>query len=244
MVFRLRRGAGSAALAAGLGVAWLLHVAGGTQPPVFDGLPIPQEPYRYVSPPPELKSSNKPPLSGEATFPVQNGQVAGGGVQTDDAQVVVFFGLGAFQASSGATSVKIRVEPITDPPPPPPGAQLRGNVYRISAVELPAGKPVGGVSPFHLTMRFPPGPFKDIRLYDGQEWLALETNRPSPDPFAGAVASTLGEVAATAPAGAGGENIFALLARLAESYGLLAFILVFGIIAVLQEIRRRRRKGS
>src|SRR5207245_1769512 len=58
---------------------------------------------------------------------------------------------------------------------------------------------------------------------------------------AGATPTALGEIAATAPAGAGGESLLTILARIVESYGLLAFIIVFGGIAVAQEIRRRRR---
>ncbi|TMC26664.1 MAG: hypothetical protein E6J32_11660 [Chloroflexi bacterium] len=80
-----RRG-GLAALALGLIAAALLHGRGG--PPVFDGIVVPPEPYRWESPPPNLRAGNKPPLSGEATFPVANGQVPGGGVQTGDRELI------------------------------------------------------------------------------------------------------------------------------------------------------------
>ena len=127
------RRVGKLALVIGLAVAVLLP--SGPRPALFDGLPLPQAPYRYVNPPPDLASSNQPPGSGQATLPVQNGQVPGGGVQTSDGQVLVYFGVGALGASSSAQSATIRIDPVTDPPAPPAGSQIRGNVYRVSATQ-------------------------------------------------------------------------------------------------------------
>jgi hypothetical protein len=234
------RRVGTVALAVGLVVALLLP--SGPRPALFDGLPLPQAPYRYVNPPPDLASSNQPPGSGQVTLPVQNGQVPGGGVQTTDGQVLVYFGLGALQASSGAQSVTVRVDPVTDPPASPKGNQIRGNVYRVSATEKPSGAEVTVVRGYNITMRYPPGPFKELQSYDGTSWHPLRTTTVSGNPYAGATTTALGEIAATAPAGAGGESLFTILSRFVESYGLLAFIIVFGGIAVAQEIRRRRRR--
>jgi hypothetical protein len=94
---------------------------------------------------------------------------------------------------------------------------------------------------YNITMRYPPGPVKELQFYDGTSWHALRTTTVNGNPYAGATPTALGQIAATAPAGAGGESLFTILARLVESYGLLAFIIVFGGIAVAQEIRRRRR---
>lgn len=235
-----RQRTGIIALGVGLVLALLLH--GGPPVAVFDGIgPGPVTPYRYVNPPPDLASSNQPPQSGEATLPVQNGQVPGGGVQTGDAQVLVFFGLGALKASSAATSVTLRVDPLTDPPSAPSGSQIRGNVYRISATEEPGGASVAVVHGYNITVRFPPGPFKELQLYDGSTWRALRTSTMSDNPYAGAVLMTLGDIAATAPAGATGGSLISWVAGIVESYGLLLFIVIFGGIAVWQEIRRRRR---
>lgn len=233
------RRVGTVALAVGLVVAVLLP--SGPRPALFNGLPLPQAPYRYVNPPPDLASSNQPPGSGQVTLPVQNGQVPGGGVQTSDGQVLVYFGLGGLGASSGAQSVTVRIDPVTDPPAPPAGSQIRGNVYRVSATEKPSGAEATVVHGYNITMRYPPGPFKQLQFYDGTNWHSLRTTTVSGNPYAGATPTALGQVAATAPAGAGGESLFTTLARLVESYGLLAFIIVFGGIAVAQEIRRRRR---
>src|SRR5207247_11050248 len=102
------------------------------------------EPSRSVSPPPNLAAGNKPPLPGEVTLPIQNGQVAGGGPQTGDNQVIMFFGPGAFKAPSGSQSVQCTILPLTSPPAAPTGVDLRGNVSRISCVAWPGAAPGSG----------------------------------------------------------------------------------------------------
>lgn len=235
------RRVGLLATAIGLGLALTMHPTSGV--PLFDGLPLPQTPYRYVNPPPDLASSNQPPESGQATLPVQNGQVPGGGVQTGDGQMLVFFGLGALHASATAKSVTLRIDPVTDPPAAPAGNQIRGNVYRVSATEQPGGAAATVVHGYNVTMRYPPGPFTELQFYDGNGWQPLRTSTVAGNPYAGATLTALGEMAATAPAGATGDSLLTILSRIVESYGLLLFIVVFGAIAVAQEIRRRRRRA-
>jgi hypothetical protein len=239
------RRAGVVAIALGLAAAALLH-GRLAAPPVYDGIVVPPEPYRWESPPPNLRAGNKPPLSGEATLPVLNGQVAGGGVQTSDNQVVIYFGPGTFKAPAGTQTVKCTIAPDANPPPAPPGVEIRGNVYRIGCVAQPSGSPVTLASSYHLTLRFPPGAFKEIHYDDASGWRALPTLRSSGgDPYAGVNAPGFGEYAATAPSGATapGESIFTLLGRYAPFYGILAFVILFGVIAVVQEIRRRRHRN-
>jgi len=235
------RKAGIAALAVGVMAALLLH-GRGSAPPVFDGIVVPPAPYHWESPPPDLRAGNTPPSPGEATFPVQNGQVAGGSLQTSDNQVVLYFGVGLLKVSSSAQSVRCTVTPITSPPAAPAGAQTRGNVYQIGCVEQPGGAALQANGTFHLTLRYPPGPFQEIQMYDGTIWHALPTTKaPGGDPYAGAVPSAFGDFVATAPAGAQGPGILSFLGRYVEFYGILAFVIVFGVIAVIQEIRRRRK---
>jgi hypothetical protein len=237
------RRAGLIALALGLVAAGLLH-GRMAAPPVYDGIIVPPEPYRWVSPPPNLAAGNKAPQSGEATLPIQNGQVSGGGVQTGDNQVIIYFGPGTFKAPAGATSVKCSIVPDQNPPAPPSGAEIRGNDYQVSCVGEPGGVPVTVGSNYHLTMRFPPGAFQEIQYYDGTSWHALTTLRaPGGDPYASVNAPGFGEYAATAPSGAPGPSAFSDLGRYLAFYGILAFVLLFGAIAIIQEVRRRRRQA-
>ena len=237
------RRAGLVALSVGLIAAALLH-GRMAAPPVYDGIIVPPEPYRWESPPPNLASGNKPPLPGETTLPVLNGQVAGGGVQTADNQVVIYFGPGAFKAPAGAAGAKCTIVPERNPPAPPAGVEIRGNVYRIGCVGEPGGGPVTVVSAYHLTLRFPPGAFKEIQYNDGSGWRPQRTLIASGgDPYASVNAPGFGEYAATAPSGAAGPSIFTDLGRYLEFYGILAFVILFGAIAVFQEIRRRRHRA-
>jgi hypothetical protein len=234
---------GLLALAIGLFATAALHAP--RVPPIFDGIIVPPEPYRWVSPPPNLAAGNQPPLSGEATIPVNNGQVAGGGVQTADNQVIMFFGAGYFKAGTNARSARCSIDPDRNPPVMPSGIDLRGNVYRVNCIAQPDNGPVTAVSPYHLTLRFPPGAFKEIQYYDGTHWRALNTLRaPGGDPYASVNAPGFGEFAATAPTGAApaGDSIISILGRYVEFYGILAFVVIFGAIAVVQELRRRRHR--
>lgn len=238
------RRAGLAALTLGLAAAAVLH-GRLAAPPVYDGIVVPPEPYRWESPPPNLRAGNKPPLSGDATLPVLNGQVAGGGVQTGDTQVVIYFGPGTFKGPAGTQTVKCTIAPDPNPPSPPPGVEIRGNVYRIGCVAQPGGMPVTLASNYHLTMRFPPGAFKEIQYNDGNGWHPLTTlTAPGGDPYASINAPGFGEYAATAPTGATatGDSIFTVVGRYLEFWGILAFVVLFGAIAVAQELRRRRHR--
>src|SRR5438067_1062080 len=132
---------GGAAGPLGLIAAALLHGRLGI-PPVYDGIIVPPEPYWWESPPPNLASWNTPPLPGDATLPVQNGQVAGGGSQTGDNQVVMYFGPGAFKAPAGATGVKCTITPYPNPPAPPAGIEIRGHVYQVGCVAVAGGGPL------------------------------------------------------------------------------------------------------
>jgi hypothetical protein len=235
---------GLGALILGLTAALLVH-GHLPAPPVYDGIVVPPQPYRWESPPPNLRNGNQPPLGGQATLPVNNGQVAGGGLQTDDNQAVIYFVSGIFKAAAGASSIKCSIEPLANPPAPPPGIDIRGNVYHISCVAQPGNGPVTATGGYHLTLRLPPGPFKEIQYNDGTSWRALPTLRaPGGDPFASVNAPGFGDYAATAPNGsqAGGESVFTLLSRYLEFFGILAFVIIFGVIAVVQEVRRRRHR--
>jgi len=232
------------ALLLGMLAALLLH--GRTvAPPVFDGIAVPPSPYHWESPPSDLRSGNVQPSGGESIFPVHNGQVAGGSLQTADAQVVIYFGVGFLNVSPSAQSVRCTVTPLANPPPPPAGTQIRGNVYSFQCVELPSGAPLTTHGTFHLTLRYPTGPFKQVEYYDGTSWQGLETTQASGgNPFAGATPSNFGDYAATAPAGARGPDILTFLGRYVEFYGIIAFVIVFGVIAIIQEVRRRRRQAA
>jgi hypothetical protein len=226
----------------GLAAAALLHGPG--RPPIYDGIATPPEPYRWESPPPNLQAGNKPPLSAEVTLSLVKGQVEGRSLGTDDNQIAIYFGLGTFKVPAGTQTVTCTIAPDPNPPAPPPRVEIHGNVYRIGCVAQPGGAQVTVASSYHVTLRFPPGAFSEIQYDDGTGWRALPTRRGSAGTsYASVTAAGFGKFAATAPVGATApsESLFGVLGRYAEYFGILAFVIIFGLIAIVQEIRRRRR---
>src|SRR5260370_12116133 len=93
-------------------------------------------------------------------------------------------------------------------------------------------------------MRFPPGAFKEIQYNDGSGWRALPPLiAPGGAPYASVNAAGFGEYGASAPTGAQAPSVFSDLGRYLEFYGILAFVILFGAIAIFQEIRRRRHRA-
>ena len=105
--------------------AWLVA------PGFFDGF-APPAPYHWVSPPPELKSSNRPPTSGQATIAVRNGSTEAGHVFTIDQQAAVTFPSQSFEAPPNGGSVTLEIKPVPSYPDFR-GIVPAGNVYLVSA---------------------------------------------------------------------------------------------------------------
>ena len=101
-------------------------------PGFYDGV-APQQPYNWVSPPPQFRSGNKPPEAGGTTVRVgRNGTVDPGTAFTGDGQASLSFIPGSFEPPPGGGSVSVEVKPASTFPDP---GQLRfaTNVYRITA---------------------------------------------------------------------------------------------------------------
>jgi hypothetical protein len=126
----MRRGA--LALAAGAAVyavaAWLVP------PGFFDGA-APSEPYRFVSPPPQLAHMNQPPLAGHGTLRVgTNGQVDPGSIFTNENQPQASLSVlpGSFPAPTDRSPVTVDIKPVSTYPELT-ALQCQTNVYLITA---------------------------------------------------------------------------------------------------------------
>ena len=142
-------------------------------PALYDGIGPVLAPYQYCDPPPDLKSSNKPPTGGSGDLPAVNGVSKLGTVETGDKQVVAFFAQGVFKISSG--SVHITIDPVcTSPPPPPPRSTRIGNDYRITATIIAPGAPPASppplVTPGQILLRVPPVAYNTVRVYYDESW--------------------------------------------------------------------------
>jgi hypothetical protein len=118
------------AAAAALATAWLAtpHAV-----PLFDGIGVPDEPYRYVTPP---AGYQKTPAASSATIT----SPASGGLNTQgfyaqtaeiSAQYGVFITPKALAVPTSASSVKITVAPEAPDGTTPDGV-IDGNVYRVA----------------------------------------------------------------------------------------------------------------
>jgi hypothetical protein len=152
---RTARIAGWAGLVA-VAVAFIVvrGAIGGTRP-FLDGY-TPPPPYRWVSPPPKLASSNQPPTGGVTTIPLTDGSSDAAGAFTDDGQITVSFNPGTFSDTTGQTAVQVRITPVMPQPTTPAGVIADGNVYTFDATFVPSGKPAASLHfPVLLDMRYP-----------------------------------------------------------------------------------------
>ncbi len=154
------------ALAIGLAVAGIYLVAaivsGRLDPldrrPLLDGF-APPPPYNWVSPPPDLASTNKPPSGGRFSIPLDPVSGSKANVfSTADNQVSLALPAGAIPNLDGEHSVTLTITPLApEPNASVPGKlQIAGNVYRITAGYEPSGTPVRALAKAgRLVMAYP-----------------------------------------------------------------------------------------
>jgi hypothetical protein len=209
------------ALLTGLGVV-ALYLAGAavsgrasilTRRPLLDGL-APPTPYRWVSPPPEMAASNKPPASTRFTVDLAPEGSQLGAFSTSDGQINLVLSQGAVPARPGQTRVEFSVDPV-DPAtlgPPPSGLVTAGNAYRIQGGYQPSGEEVGAlggqssvglVYPLLATAVADPGGHQLLSSADGQAWEALpSTDTPGTHQVSARLARTGYVVVGVAPSAA------------------------------------------
>jgi len=126
--------------------------------PLLDGGAGTLQPYRWVSPPPDLASTNRRPSVLTFSLPLTAKGVQGGGPTSGDGQITVIVSDGSIATHGADTSVRFDVTPL-DP------ATLRGlghglapfgNVYRIEATYVPSNTPVSTLGdPLDVIMVYP-----------------------------------------------------------------------------------------
>jgi hypothetical protein len=168
-------------------------------PGFYDGIAPPQ-PYRWVSPPPQFRSSNQQPLSGHQSVKVgTNGKVDPATVFTQDGQAAIAFVPGAFVTPSDRSPVSIDIKP--QPVFPDPGAvHLSTNVYCVtSSSPLAAGQQV------LVTLQYSdqlPAPSDVYVSQDNGPWLGIGNTGTAAPFYVSARSSTLGCFAAGYPSNA------------------------------------------
>ena len=208
--------------------------------PIYDGIGNPDEPYRYVVPPPNYRDT-QPPTTATRTLRVTNGRSVSAQINTAEfgPQLALFVPTGAFAAPGTSSHVTVTAAPVAPPEHLPTDGTIVGNVYRISAV-APGGNVdligAGDQAPV-LDMRAPtarqPGPVFE-HLENG-EWTSYVTSRVGNDIYR-TRAPALGDWARVRRDAAGSDDTSATLPVIAGVLG--ASGLAIAVLAI-----RRSRTG-
>lgn len=143
-----RRIGAAALLVSGLalGTAWLVHPA---SPPLYDGLVLPPEPYRYLQPSRTQALNNLPPTAAHRMLSLggRSGIVTVATTEQPPQAEIRLYG-SALRAEPGTMHVLLTIRAVP-PPPLPPGLRLDGNIYAIAVTAN--GRPVR-LRPGHALM--------------------------------------------------------------------------------------------
>lgn len=176
--------------AALLGFAWMTSPTL-SSPPLYDGLGFPDEPYRYVAPPPGAPRTAAPSEAfAEVSF--SSGQVplvlAQSGEQGPQVEVVIR--TGQLVVSPDATKVRVNAKP-TSPASQPGNGEIWGNVYHLTAASDngPVHTNTNPDNPSTISLRVPvqPQPEPEMVFNDGAGWHKIPIYRVGYDIYAGPI---------------------------------------------------------
>ena len=162
--------------------AWSGSITPLARGPLLDGT-FPSD-YRWVTPPPELETTNQAPSAGRFKLPLTAQGVGTQVVFTSDSQVTVVIDEGSIGPAPEAASVELRVDPVdpADLAPPGDGLEPFGNAYELSASYRPSRDTVQGLDrPLQVVLLYPAtstlhaNSHDVLHSTDGQTWQALET---------------------------------------------------------------------
>jgi hypothetical protein len=111
--------------------------------PLYDSF-VPPDSYRFVDPPAFFAAGNVKPADRVAHIALDANGSAPAGIATPDGQFVIDLGRGAIAPAPGATSVEVKITPITPQHVAalPDGLRADGNAYRVDMTYQPTGAPV------------------------------------------------------------------------------------------------------
>ncbi|GAC1445588.1 MAG: hypothetical protein NVSMB55_27450 [Mycobacteriales bacterium] len=221
----------------------LAAVGGGV--PLYDGVGFPDQPYRYVQPPPGMGR-------GPAPHPASASDAAAGSntdeldLQSDELgpQLALALPPGSVLVPPGASAVTIRAIPLA-PDSQPADGTIDGNVYRIVATAgaQPASfGPNVGQSFLYLRAAStrPTVPLMEYRSATNASWRALQTGRGGTDVFVASFKGA-GDYALVqlrnAPAARGDSSSIPLFGAL-----MAGFVVLLGLVAAVTRRRAAREQ--
>jgi hypothetical protein len=203
-------------------------------PPIYDGLPLQTEPYRYLHPAPGQATTAPPTSASENVQPSNQGLPFIVNTNESPPQAELQADPDAFAIPPSTPNLTISITPVSPAAPIPNGRQ-DGNVYR-TAVMLPGGAPVVVRPGKHITMylRGTGALGKTVmdRFSDGR-WTALATSLPGSG-FHAADSDRLGDFTLVLVPGGGG-----LSSGVEAAIAVGAFLVVIALLLVA--VRRLRQ---
>lgn len=183
--------------AAMLGIAW--HWAPGPSPPLYDGLQLPAEAYRYLNNPPGVTSQAPTAFSQDLIVTDGKSPAIAEATSESPAQAQFLVQGDSFVLPAGTPSVTLNITPVQPPPQAPIGGQLDGNVYRVSVTAGSTPLTLKPGSPATVVLRGPAGASNPtMEEFTSGQWTSLTTTPVgSPDTYAANV-TVLGDVALVA----------------------------------------------
>jgi hypothetical protein len=221
-VSRRRVGLGTLAVAAALLAVFWSTREWDAGPPIYDGLPLQTEPYRYLQPTPG-QATTAPPTSGsENVKPSLQGLPFIANTNESPPQAELQADPNALAIPPSAQNLSITITPVP-PAAPIPNGRLDGNVYRM-AVAVAGAAPVGVRPGKHVTvfLRGTGASGKTIiERFNAGRWSPLPTQVPGAG-FHAADSDQLGDFALVLVPGGGGL-----------SGGLLAGIVIAAVLVAI-----------
>jgi hypothetical protein len=130
--------------------------------PLYDGVSLPDEPYRYVSPAPHGKATKKAPTGDTESGQALSGFTTDGIYLNSDEQgpqIYVSFSQHSFAVSQNTTTVSVKVRPEAGDGLKTAIGTIAGNIYQITASsdDGSATYVPNSASPSYIDMRLPQG---------------------------------------------------------------------------------------
>ena len=221
-------------------------------PPLYDGVGFPDEPYRYVSPPPGALAT-KPPHSADARVAVLADHTNDALTLTTDEkgpQVSLSLRVGVLRASATAKRISVSIQPTTSEKPPSNGSIL-GNAYAIAfAAEDLSPIEINGPARYSVSMRIPQGTRESVALELLDQttggWQTLRTTQTGGDIYAALVPQP-GILAAVLVTG--GDTSLAVAAGSGGSAGIIvaiviSVVVIVGVLVLTARTRALREAAS
>lgn len=179
-------------------LAWLITRAA---VPLYDGVGIPDEPYRFVHPPPGYRTT-APPTSAAGRVPAADGSSRGAiDIYSNEVapQVEVYIAETALTGSRSARWLDVHADPLA-PGRASPAMPINGNLYRVRAGSDPVGPVTVNTKNPDLSIALRATTVRSIpatmlyRPSPAARWRTLRTEKTGTDTFASAFAG-LGDYA-------------------------------------------------